>query len=147
MTVWATVLPAGVTGAGPQRDELHPIRRADRSWIYEPNEVVALIVGGAVNGPVTARAFSMFKDGRSNPEVVVDTLQPARRIRELRAEYDQLVGSLTLDRAAADDLKSTVALTALNDGTTLATAVRWLSKPSTAAGSSRGVPTSTTTAR
>src|SRR5687768_17463653 len=62
--------------------ELHPVRRGDRSWVYSPDEVAAMVSGGATNGTVTARAFAMFRDGKSLPDVAIETLQPARRIRE-----------------------------------------------------------------
>jgi hypothetical protein len=104
--------------------ELHPIRRTDGSWIYEPNEVASIIRGGSISGPVTARAFSMFMDGRSEPEVVIDTQQPARRIRELRREYDEMVGSLTLEKTVVAELASALGLPALGDGLGLAVAVR-----------------------
>jgi hypothetical protein len=35
----------------------------------------------------------MVMAGKSDPEVVIDTQQRARRIRELRGEYDEMVGS------------------------------------------------------
>lgn len=104
--------------------ELHPTRRADGSWIYDPNEVAAIVTAGGVSGTVTARAFTMFMEGKSDPEVVVDTLQPARRIRELRTEYDAMVGSMNLHKNVVEELRGMLGLTALSDGASLALAVR-----------------------
>ena len=104
--------------------ELHPIRRVDGSWTYDPGEVGAIVTSGSVTGTVTARSFEMFMAGKSDPEVVVATLQPARRIRELRAEYDEMAGSTTLDRTTVEELKHALGLNALPGGPSLAETVR-----------------------
>jgi hypothetical protein len=104
--------------------ELHPVRRGDRSWVYAPDEVAAIVSGGTTNGTVTARVFSMFRDGKSLPDVAIETLQPARRIRELRTEYDDLSGSMTIDAETVQGLRSLLGGPALADGTSLLMAVR-----------------------
>jgi hypothetical protein len=104
--------------------ELHPVRRADGSWIYEPNEIASIIRGGCISGPVTARAFSMFVAGNTEPDVVIDTQQPARRIRELRREYDEMVGSLTLDKMVVTALATALGLPTLGGANGLASAVK-----------------------
>jgi hypothetical protein len=104
--------------------ELHPIRRIDGSWTYDPGEVGALVSNGTASGTVAARAFGMFMAGKSDPEVVVETLQPARRIRELRAEYNEMAGQVILDRTTAEELRCVLGLNALTGGPSLAQAVQ-----------------------
>ncbi len=88
--------------------ELHPIRRADRSWLYSPHEVAGVAAGGAANGVVTARVFAMFRGGdKSLADVAIETEQPAARIRELRRDYDDLAGYLSLSRETVDGLRGT----------------------------------------
>jgi hypothetical protein len=112
-----------------ERDALWRVveERQGDAWVrtsYFGGELAGLATGGTVSGTVTARAFAIFMDGKSDPEVVVVTLQPARKIRELRAEYDEMAGSLMLVRTAVDELKSALGLVTLKDGATLAAAVR-----------------------
>jgi hypothetical protein len=85
--------------------DLHSARRSDGSWTCDPREIGAFVAGGSVTGTITARAFAMFMGGKSDPEVVVATMQPARHIRDLRAEYDQMRGSLTIGRDAIGRLE------------------------------------------
>jgi hypothetical protein len=103
--------------------ELHPIRRSDGSWTYEPREVGALVAGQTVSGPVTARAFEMFVAGKSDADVVIATLQPARRIRELRQEYDEMSGCLTIDRARVARLSAALGVSAIPTAEELVTTV------------------------
>jgi len=104
--------------------ELHPVRRGDRSWVYAPDEVAAVVSGGTTNGTVTARVFTMFREGKNLPDVAIETLQPARRIRELRTEYDDLSGSMTVEPETVQALTSLLGGPALADGRSLLAAVR-----------------------
>jgi hypothetical protein len=104
--------------------ELHPSRRADRSWVYEPNEVAAVLIGGTTSGTVTARVFTLLRDGKSLRDIVIETLQPARRIQELCAEHDELERSITLEWAVVDELKTIFGASAVKDGKALLASVR-----------------------
>jgi hypothetical protein len=103
--------------------DLHPVRRADRSWAYDPAELVAF-VGGKASGSLTSRVFAMFREGKSLADVAIDCVQPARRIRDLRVEYDEFVGFLTIDRAVLDQLKAILGSAVIRDGAHLVEVVR-----------------------
>jgi hypothetical protein len=80
--------------------DLHPVRAKDRSWRYPPREVAALVAGGSTDGVVTAKVFSLFKQNVPMADVVIQTQQTVVRVKDLRAEYDELVGGLHLEAAA-----------------------------------------------
>jgi hypothetical protein len=92
---------------------LHPRQRADRAWLYDPDELRGVLGGGAKpandvgssDGDVTAAAFALFEDGKTQPQVVIATKQTAATIVELRREYDAMVGAVTLRGPTLDRLR------------------------------------------
>lgn len=88
--------------------ELHPIVGRDRSCMYAPREIGKMAAfGGTASGALTAQVFALLRDGaKSLPDIAIETLQSARQIRELCADYDDLAGSLTLDKATVDGLRA-----------------------------------------
>ena len=81
----------------------HPIKGADGSWRYPPEEVAAILRGLVVddsgaepNGAVCAAAFELFEAGKNLPSVVITLKQPPALVRSLRSEYDVMAASLTV---------------------------------------------------
>jgi hypothetical protein len=94
--------------------QLHPTRASDRSWKYDPGEVRDLIdarlgvtaprLTSGADGETTAAVFALFEEKQREPQVVIATKQTAATITALRAEYDRMIGSLTLDGDAVSEL-------------------------------------------
>jgi hypothetical protein len=85
----------------------HPVKGADGSWRYPPEEVAAILRGLVVgdsgaepNGAVCAAAFELFQAGKNLPAVVIALKQPPALVRNLRSEYDVLAASLTVTPAS-----------------------------------------------
>lgn len=84
---------------------LHPTKGSDGSWVYAAEEVGFVARGGdsPANVPPTgatcAMAFELFAAGKSMSEVVIALKQQPAAVRTLRAEYDSMVGCLTLSKA------------------------------------------------
>jgi len=82
---------------------LHPIKGADGSWRYQPEEVAALLRGLSggepgveANGAVCSAGFELFRDGKSLTDVVITLRQTPAVVRNLRVEYDSMAACLTI---------------------------------------------------
>jgi hypothetical protein len=100
------------------------VRAKDRSWRYPPREVFALVAGGATEGAVAAKVFSLFKQNVSMADVVIQSQQTAVRVKDLRAEYDEMVGGLHLEAAAVAVLGDLLGADAKSSATALLAAVK-----------------------
>lgn len=96
--------------------QLNPRRAADRRWVYDISEIRALLDGrgahGAaspartiVDGDISAAAFELFEAGETLPQVVIATRQTAATILHLRADYDGMLGSMSLSAKAVARLR------------------------------------------
>ena len=66
----------------------------------------------------------MFRDGNKTlADVAIETQQPAARIRELRRDYDDLAGFMSLSRDVVDGLRTTLSVD-FADGAALLNGVR-----------------------
>ncbi len=86
---------------------LHPIKGADGSWRYPPEEIAAILRGLVVgdstaepSGAVCAAAFELFDAGKNLPSVVITLKQSPALVRSLRSEYDVMAASLTVTPAS-----------------------------------------------
>jgi hypothetical protein len=84
-------------------EAFHPIKGPDGSWRYPPEEVAAVLRGVVAGDPgadpsgaTCAAAFELFQSGKKLPDVVITLKQPPTLVRHMRAEYDQMAGSLTI---------------------------------------------------
>lgn len=90
---------------------LHPIKGADGSWRYQPDEVAAVLrglTGGEpgveANGAVCAAGFELFRDGKSLTDALIALKQTPAVIRNLRIEYDSMAACLTIGQESMDRL-------------------------------------------
>jgi transcriptional regulator with XRE-family HTH domain len=97
--------------------QLHPAHASNRLWLYEPREVRALLTGRPAaagnentepDGSVTAAAFALFGARKPLPAVVVELKVNASTALRLRAEYDEMRGSLLLPTGTVKQLRSVV---------------------------------------
>jgi len=85
-------------------DTFHPTKGKDGSWLYSVDEVVIAVRGGDTTvdtgktGAVFARAFELFKQGKTLSEVVIALQQVPETVRSIRAEYDAMAGSMVLSK-------------------------------------------------
>ena len=107
-STWLTRLEVvQVTGIGlttipalERRGQLRPhrvyrpdSRGAERSTVvYDPDEVAKLPRKGRGSidrsqGEITARAFELFREGRTNEEVVIELRETVERVQELREKW------------------------------------------------------------
>jgi hypothetical protein len=84
----------------------HPVKAADGSWRYPPEEIAAVLRGLVAddatvepNGAICAGAFQQFRDGKTLVDVVIGLKLEPPAVRRLRAEFDSMTGSLTLESA------------------------------------------------
>lgn len=83
--------------------ELHPVRREDGQWWFRLDEVLELCSKpiqpeepAIAEGELTAAAFALFEEGKSVREVVIALKQPARVVRALKDEHEELGGGIDL---------------------------------------------------
>lgn len=83
----------------------HPVKAADGSWRYPPEEIAAVLrglnpddSGGGLSGAVCAEVFEQFKGGKPMADVVIATKQPPSVIRALRGEFDAMTETLSISR-------------------------------------------------
>lgn len=99
--------------------QLHPTRSSDRTWRYDCAEVRALLAPGSfghtfdakghgIDGDMTAKVFQHFLKRTPLAKVAVETKQTAQALQYLRAQYDELRGSITLPRKVIVELKDLV---------------------------------------
>jgi hypothetical protein len=92
---------------------LHPVRMGDRRWLYDVEELRAVIErskGTAgqrpfVTGETTAETFELFETGKTLAQVVIATKQTAETVMYLRSEYDRMVGSMVLPASTVSQLQ------------------------------------------
>jgi len=83
----------------------HPVKVADGSWRYPPEEVAAVLRGlvaddgtGELSGAVCAEVFQQFKASKPMADVVIAVRQPPAVVRTLKVEYDSMTESLTISK-------------------------------------------------
>jgi len=92
---------------------LHPVRTADRRYLYDLAEVRAILArsGGndgarpIVSGETAAAVFELFEGGKTLPQVVIQTKETPTTISYLRAEYDRMVRSMVLPAETVSKLR------------------------------------------
>jgi hypothetical protein len=83
-------------------DAFHPTKGKDGSWLYSVDEVVVAVRGGdttvdtGTTGAVFARAFELFKEGKTLSEVVIALQQVPETVRSIRAEFDVMEGCMVI---------------------------------------------------
>jgi hypothetical protein len=84
----------------------HPVKAADGSWRYPPEEIAAVLRGLVAddatvepNGAICAGAFQQFRDGKTLVDVVIGLKLEPPAVRRLRAEFDSMTASLTIESA------------------------------------------------
>lgn len=98
--------------------QLHPTRALDRAWRYDAREVRALMLNGPdarsaadapePDGEVTAAAFALFQARKATYTAVIELRQPASVVQRLRAQYDDMRGSLALPAAVVGELRGSL---------------------------------------
>ena len=80
----------------------HPTKGPDGSWRYAADQVISVLSeddegsSDSPTGAICALAFELFQQGKDLPTVVISSKQSPTMVRALRAEYDAMVGSLTI---------------------------------------------------
>lgn len=83
----------------PRREYRRDTRGAERQTaLYNPSEVMELprrdrATGGRSAGEMTARACELFREGRTDEEVVVELRETFERIQELREKWSDAGGA------------------------------------------------------
>lgn len=83
----------------PRRDYRRDTRGAERHTVlYNPDEVMKLprrerVTGGRSAGETTARACELFREGRTDEEVVVELRETFERVLELREKWSDAGGA------------------------------------------------------
>ena len=83
----------------PRRAYRRDTRGAERMVVvYDPDEVARLPRRGRPSsdrspGETTARAFELFREGRTDEEVIIELRETVERIQELREKWDTAGGS------------------------------------------------------
>src|SRR5436190_14915150 len=61
-----------------------------------------------VDGETTAAVFELFEGGKTLPQVVIATKQTAATIKQLRAEYDEMVGCMVIAAKTVTRLRNMI---------------------------------------
>lgn len=97
--------------------QLHPTRSSSRAWQYDADEVGAVLHKKGEtqtrsksvtepDGASTAAVFALFEARKSLPKVVVATQQPVSVVVDLRNQYDEMRGSITITPSGVRRLRA-----------------------------------------
>ncbi|MGD0838413.1 MAG: hypothetical protein ABSB49_17385 [Polyangia bacterium] len=105
----------------------HPMKAADGSWRYPPEEVAAVLRGlvtedstAEPSGALCAKAFGHFRGGKSLVDVVVELQATPAIVRSLRAEFDSMTSCLTFGSTTLHALGNLLGSVPKDEATTIA---------------------------